>query len=356
MGSMSDRPQNKIALVLGGTGMVGSNLLQVLDATQGWSSIAVSRRAPYFPMRGRHIPCDLSDVDDCDTKLKNLDEVTHVFYCGHTPGIEWVNKSGRDTDIFRNALTVLEPRLPRLQHVCLLQGSKYYGRHLGPFKTPAKEDDPRHMPPNFYYTQQDFLVQLNQGKPWSWSCPRPHIVCGYAQSFLNLVKPLAVYAIISRELGLPLRYPGNEGTYRALHCATDVTLLARAMVWMSTTPNCAREAFNVVNGDNFRWQHFWPQFADYFKMECGPVQEIRLADMMADKEPLWTEIVKKYQLAPNPWKEVADWAYADYAFAPHWDVILDSTKLRKFGFYDFVDSKEMFFRIFNEFQRIRFIP
>src|SRR5262249_61549632 len=99
------------------------------------------------------------------------------------------------------------------------------------------------------------------------------------------------------------------------------------MVWMATTPNCAREAFNVVNGDNFRWQHFWPQFADYFKMECGPVQEIRLADMMADKEPLWTEIVKKYQLAPNPWKEVADWAYADYAFAPHWDVILDSTKL-----------------------------
>jgi nucleoside-diphosphate-sugar epimerase len=353
---MSGRPQNRIALVLGGTGMIGSNLMQLLDATEGWSSIAVSRRIPHFSMRGRHIACDLSNIDDCETKLKDLDGVTHVFYCGHTPGIEWVNKSGKDADIFRNALTVLESRLPRLQHVCLLQGSKYYGRHLGPFKTPAKEDDPRHMPPNFYYTQQDFLVQLSKGKPWSWSCPRPHIVCGYAKSFLNLVKPLAVYAVISRELGLPLRYPGNEGAYRALHCATDVGLLARAMVWMSTTPQCAGEAFNVVNGDNFRWQYLWPKLAHYFEMECGLVQEIRLAEMMADKEALWNEMVKKYELATNSWKEVADWAYADYAFAPHWDVVLDTTKLRKFGFHDYVDSEEMFFRIFNEFRRIRFIP
>jgi hypothetical protein len=27
---------------------------------------------------------------------------------------------------------------------------KSYGVQLGPFKTPAKETDPRHMPPNFY--------------------------------------------------------------------------------------------------------------------------------------------------------------------------------------------------------------
>jgi len=77
---------------------------------------------------------------------------------------------------------------------------------------------------------------------------------------------------------------------------------------------------------------------------------------MADKEPLWTEIVKKHQLAPNPWKEVADWAYADYAFAPDWDVVLDTTKLRKFGFHDYVDSEEMFLRIFTEFRGMRFIP
>jgi hypothetical protein len=133
-------------------------------------------------------------------------------------------------------------------------------------------------------------------------------------------------------------------------------LLARAMLWMSTTAACAGQAFNVVNGDQFRWQNLWPKFADYFGIDYGPVQEIRLELMMADKEELWTEIVRKHELVPTPWNEVADWAYADYAFAPEWDVILDSTKLRKFGFHDFIDSEEMFIRLFDEFRRIRFIP
>src|SRR5262249_22928169 len=171
-------------------------LLKLLESIENWNLIAVSRRAPLFATRARHIACDMSNIDDCRSKLVGLESVTHIFYCGHVPGIEWVNKASKDAELLQHALAVLEPTLRRLKHVCLLQGSKYYGRHLGPFKTPAKESDPRHMPPNFYYTQQDFLVNLSQGKSWSWSCPRPHIVCGYADSFLNLVKPLAVYAII----------------------------------------------------------------------------------------------------------------------------------------------------------------
>ena len=46
---------------------------------------------------------------------------------------------------------------PSLRHVTFYQGGKAYGADLGPFKTPAREDDPRLMPPNFYYDQEDFL-------------------------------------------------------------------------------------------------------------------------------------------------------------------------------------------------------
>ena len=35
-----------------------------------------------------------------------------------------------------------------------MQGYKVYGAHLGPFKTPAREDDPPHMPPEFNVDQQ----------------------------------------------------------------------------------------------------------------------------------------------------------------------------------------------------------
>ena len=54
------------------------------------------------------------------------------------------------------------------------------GCHLGPYKTPTKEDDPRHMPPNFYYDQQDFLEEFQKGKRWTWSVGRPHAVCGFS--------------------------------------------------------------------------------------------------------------------------------------------------------------------------------
>ena len=33
----------------------------------------------------------------------------------------------------------------------------------------AINTDPRHMPPNFYYDQQDLLVERSDGRSWSWS-------------------------------------------------------------------------------------------------------------------------------------------------------------------------------------------
>ncbi|MFZ2082090.1 MAG: hypothetical protein WAV38_36640, partial [Xanthobacteraceae bacterium] len=47
-----------------------------------------------------------------------------------------------------NLMDAIETASPDLVHVNLMHGTKWYGNHLGPFKTPAKEDDPRHMPPN----------------------------------------------------------------------------------------------------------------------------------------------------------------------------------------------------------------
>lgn len=348
--------QNKSALILGGSGMVGGNMAQLLDTQRDWDVTLVSRRPPTFATKARHVACDMSNPADCAKQLGKLTDVTHIFYAGHATGIQWVDKAPQDTDLFRNAMTALEPVAAKLEHVCLLQGSKYYGRHLGPFKTPAKESDPRHFPPNFYYTQEDFLKQIAAGKRWTYSLMRPHIVCGYGRSDLNLPKPIAVYATLCKELGLPLRYPGPEGAYRAIHCASDVELLNKGMLWAATTPGAANQAFNMVNGDFFRWEHLWPKIAGYFELEAGGVQHIDLAGMMADKEPLWNDIVRKYDLVKTPFAEIAHWAYANYAFAPNYDVMLDNTKARKHGFQEFVDTEEMFMRFFDAFRRQRFIP
>jgi hypothetical protein len=114
----------------------------------------------------------------------------------------------------------------------------------------------------------------------------------------------------------------------------------------------------MVNGDVFRWEYLWPRFVDYFGTPRvgAVVQQIDLELMMADKEALWNEIVLKYNLVKTPFAEAAHWGYANYAFAPTYDILLDNTKARKYGFQEFVDSEEMFIRIFDNFRRQRFIP
>ena len=47
-----------------------------------------------------------------------------------------------------------------------MQGYKVYGAHLGPFKTPARESDAGHMPPEFNVAQQRYLAQRQAGKRW----------------------------------------------------------------------------------------------------------------------------------------------------------------------------------------------
>src|SRR6516164_7257451 len=97
-----------------------------------------------------------------------------------------------------NLMDELGPAAEALRHVNLMHGTKWYGNHLGPFKTPAKETDPGHMPPNFYHDQQAFIVDRQKGKAWTWSSEIPHAICGFAiGNPMNLVMVLAVYAMIS---------------------------------------------------------------------------------------------------------------------------------------------------------------
>jgi hypothetical protein len=56
---------------------------------------------------------------------------------------------------------------------------------------------------------------------------------------MNLAMVIAVYATISKHLGVPLRFPGKPGTYLTLIEMTDADLLAKAMVWAATDPRAA---------------------------------------------------------------------------------------------------------------------
>jgi nucleoside-diphosphate-sugar epimerase len=347
----------KVALVIGARGVIGGNLVRHLQASDGWQVIGLSRRGGEPSERVRHVSVDLLDRDDARAKLAGLTDVTHVFYAAYQDAPTSAGLVEPNQRMLVNALQAIEPVARNLRHVQLMQGYKVYGAHLGPFKTPAREDDPPHMPPEFNVEQQAFIEELQQGKDWNWSALRPSVVSGFALGIpMNLAMVIAVYATISKHLGVPLRFPGKPGAYHSLIEMTDAGLLAQAMVWASTDPAAANQAYNINNGDLFRWEEMWPKLADYFNLPVAPGLPISLASVMADKQPVWDEIVAKYDLASTQYQDVSSWAFGDAVFSWDYDLIADGSKARRHGFHSYVDTAEMFPRIFDEMRARKIIP
>ena len=350
---MADRQ----AVVAGATGLVGRAILAHLIDKGDWDVVALSRRAPDVAGRYQHIAVDLLDREATRTCLGGLRATTHIFFAAYAERDDPDALLADNLALLVNLLDAIEPIATRLKHVHLVHGSKWYGCHLGPYRTPAKEDDPRHMPPNFYYDQQDHLAARRIGKRWHWTTSRPHGICGLSLgSPMNLLMVIAVYGAICRELGLPLDFPGTPGNYRAIYQCTDSRHLARAIEYLATTPACADQPFNVTNGDFVRWENLWPRFADYFGVPCGRVRPMRLEQVMADKGPHWQRMVARHGLRPIAWEELVRWRHGDFVFMPEFDVMSDTSRLRRHGFHELVDTEAMFLRLFDELRRERIIP
>jgi len=350
-------PNLKTALVVGANGVIGRNLVDHLKTLDDWTVVGLSRRGGEPESRVRHVAVDLLDAEDARDKLSGLTDVTHVFYAAYQDRPSWAELTAPNLAMLVNVVEAIEPVAPGLRHVSLMQGYKVYGAHLGPFKTPARETDAGHMPPEFNVDQQRFLEARQAGKAWTWSAIRPSVVGGFALGNpMNLAMVIAVYASISKELGLPLRFPGKPGAYDRLLEMTDAGLLARATVWAATDPACANQAFNINNGDLFRWSEMWPRIARFFDLEVAPPLPMSLSDVMADKAPLWEAMTEKHGLEPRPYAEVSSWGFGDFMFSWDWDMFADGSKARRLGFHEHVETEAMFMAIFEDFRRRKVIP
>jgi nucleoside-diphosphate-sugar epimerase len=286
-----------------------------------------------------------------------LTAVTHIFYAAYQDRPTWAELVAPNLTMLTNVVDAIEPVAPALQHISLMQGYKVYGAHLGPFATPAKESDPPHMPPEFNIDQQKFLEDRQARASWSWSALRPSVVGGVGLGNpMNLAMVIAVYASICKELGIPFRFPGKPGAYTSLIEMTDANLLAKATVWAATTPGSQNEAFNITNGDMFRWSAMWPKIAEFFTLDVAPPLELDLSVVMNDKSGLWDAIVAKHALASTSYSDVSSWEFGDFVFAWDYDVIADTSKARRAGFHEYVDTELMFTRIFQDLRDQKLIP
>lgn len=349
----------RVALVAGATGAAAKRLVEVLLSDPAWTVLGVSRRPPAARhARFIHIGADLLSPDSLAARGEALGQITHAFYCSRAPFKEGgVEDTETNAAMLRHTLDALCAHAPALEHVHLVEGGKWYGLHLGPFPTPAREDAPRHMPPNFYYDQEDLLRARQAGRGWSWTASRPMYVYDFApERARNLVSVIGMWAAMCREVGMALEFPGKPRTWRALADMSDATHLARAQVWMATTPAARNEAYNVTDGEPLRWCNLWPRIAGHFGLACGAVRTHTLGTWMADKAGLWSRIVEKHQLRPVRMEDLAVWSFGDFVWHQDYDVVLSTLKIRKAGFAEVVDSEERILSHMTRYQEERLLP
>src|SRR5947209_5276315 len=101
-------PTSNTALVLGGLGISGQNLIQYLEQTGHWRIKAVSRRRPNFDTRADFISVDLLDPDALGRHTDFFRDVTHVFFAAYQEHRTPQDLSKYNVALLRNVVEAVE--------------------------------------------------------------------------------------------------------------------------------------------------------------------------------------------------------------------------------------------------------
>jgi nucleoside-diphosphate-sugar epimerase len=352
---------SKTALIVGASGIVGSALAGLL-VEQQWRVLGLARRPT--PQPGvAPIAADLQDAESLGSALAGV-EPSQVFLTTWSRQANEAENIRVNAAMVRNVLNAVRPA-GSVRHVALVTGLKHY---LGPFEsygkgrlpqTPFREEQGRLDVDNFYYAQEDEVFAGAARDGYSWSVHRPHTIIGEAVgNAMNMGTTLAVYASICRATRRPFRFPGSAVQWNGLTDMTDARLLARHLLWAATTPAAANEAFNVVNGDVFRWSWMWGPLATCFGIEAAPFDGVPapLEQQMANDAAAWKTIATQNGLVERDIGRLISPWHTDADLGRPIEVVTDMSKSRRLGFLDYQSTDAAFYDLFGRLRGERLIP
>ena len=354
---------SKEALIVGASGIIGGAVARQLLA-DGWTVHGLARTPPRGVPGINPVAADLLDPAGLSRALDGL-RPERVFIT------TWARRSTEAENIVvngamvRNVFEVLSSA-GSVSHAALVTGLKHY---LGPFDayvsggtppdTPLREEQPRLDVPNFYYAQEDEVYAAAAKSGFSWSVHRPHTVIGLAVgNAMNMGSTLAVYGAICRATGRRFKFPGSEAQWEGLSDVTDARLLAKHLTWAADTEAAHGEAFNVVNGDVFRWKWLWPRLAARLGVQPAPFSgEIApLEAEMAGDAPVWAEIAGANGLVESRLERLASPWHTDLDLSRPIEVVTDMANSRRLGFSEYQPTEGSFFELFDTLRAERLIP
>jgi len=350
------------ALIAGVTGIVGNNLAHHL-LSKGWQVHGLARHSSPDIEGVNFIAADLLDPTSLHNAVGHL-KPTQVFITTWLRQPTEAENIRVNSAMVRNLLEAVSTS-GTLQHVALVTGLKHY---LGPFEaygkgtlpaTPFREEQPRLDIENFYYAQEDEVFAAATRHNFTWSIHRPHTIIGYALgNAMNMGITLAAYATICRETNRPFLFPGSATQWNSLTDMTDARLLARHLEWAATTPAARDQAFNIVNGDVFRWNWMWPRLAAWFGIEPAPFpgEGTPLEQQLAGTEAIWHNIAKSHNLIESNIDQLVSAWHTDADLGRPIEVVTDMSKSRKLGFLDYQPTDDSFFDLFARLREQHIIP
>lgn len=348
------------ALIAGVSGIIGRHLAERLTA-EGWIVTGISRHKHDLPTGVSHVAVDLTDADATKRALADV-AATDVFITTWLRQATEAENCRVNAGMVRNLLAAVEGK--SIGHVALVTGLKHY---MGPFEayakakpvTPFREEQPRLAYQNFYYDQEDEVYAAAERQGFGWSVHRPHTLIGYALgNQMNMAATIGAYAAICRETGRPFVFPGSPQQYEAAVDVTDGRIIAKHLLWAATEAGARNEAFNIVNGEVFRWSWLWPKLAAHLGVAAAdyPGHAQPLEEQMAGMEPVWDAIVAKHGLQKNPLNTVASWWHSDADLGRVIENFTDMTKSRDLGFTAYQNSLRSFTDAFDRFRAAKVLP
>ena len=139
---------------------------------------------------------------------------------------------------------------------------------------------------------------------------------------------------------------------------TDARQLARQLLWAAETEAAHDQAFNIVDGDVFRWAWMWGRIADWFGVEAAPFDgTVRpLAGQMADDAPRWAAIAERHGLAEPDLTRLASPWHTDADLGRPIEVVADMANSRRRGFTGYRATDDAFIALFERLRADRIIP
>ena len=353
----------KTALIVGSSGIAGSNLAAEL-LTKGWDVHGLARGAQENARGLRPVAADLLDPAGLQAALADV-APTNVFITAWLRQQTELDNIRVNGAMVRNVLDALAPK-KSVRHVALVTGLKHY---LGPFdayassgtlpETPLREEQPRLPIENFYYAQEDEVYAAAARDGFSWTIHRPHTLIGKAVgNAMNMGTTLAVYASICKETGLPFQWPGSQAQWQGLSDVTDARQLARQLVWAADTEAAQNTAFNIVNGDVFRWQWLWGRLANWFGVEAagfdGTMRPLEVE--MSRHHALWRDMAGRHGLFEPDLGRLSSAWHTDLDLGRPIEVMTDMGRSRKLGFTGYQSTEESFYDLFAQLRADRLIP